>query len=214
MKFYRTNASFKKMKIYALAGIVAVSGIVGVGQKLKNKQEKEERQVKIEQFMEDYDKVYSHVSIQAGDTLYDFAKEEFAKNPEIYYTVYKDINDYIDEIQETNSLGNKNHITSGGVILMPIYQPKQTVVEQAMNDMINAPVEMDYIVQAGDELGYIASTFGTTVDSICRLNHIDKKDFLQCGQTLKIQTTAYKKMQYQDSIEPLDMDVEEQNKIR
>gem|GEM_PF-1032444 len=49
---------------------------------------------------------------------------------------------------------------------------------------------VEYIVQAGDDLGLIASKFGVTVDDIVRANGLSNPNFIYVGQKLVIPTTS------------------------
>lgn len=57
----------------------------------------------------------------------------------------------------------------------------------------SAPVAreaLEYIVQAGDDLGLIASKFGVTVDDIVRANGLSNPNFIYVGQKLVIPATS------------------------
>ncbi len=43
-----------------------------------------------------------------------------------------------------------------------------------------------YAVRSGDSLSKIAGRYGTTVDNLCRLNHLNKQSVLQIGQKIRV----------------------------
>ena len=48
------------------------------------------------------------------------------------------------------------------------------------------PTVITYVVQAGDVLGIIAQSCGTTVEAIAKANGISDLDFIRIGQELVI----------------------------
>lgn len=48
------------------------------------------------------------------------------------------------------------------------------------------PLDITYVVQAGDILSTIADSYGVTVESIIAINDLDDPDFLSIGQVLRI----------------------------
>lgn len=57
---------------------------------------------------------------------------------------------------------------------------------EATYNAMNAPTYVYYTVVSGDYLGKIANKYNTTVDNLCKLNHINSTDVLNIGQKLRV----------------------------
>lgn len=102
-------------------------------------------------------------TIQWGDTLYSLAAR--------YGTT-------VEAIMALNpSLTSPDQIQAGMQVKIP---------KGAGGIAPTAREELEYIVQAGDDLGLIASKFGVTVEDIVRANGLTNPNFIYVGQKLVI----------------------------
>lgn len=70
----------------------------------------------------------------------------------------------------------------------PIVAPTQPLLQVTPTPAATEEVDgaQEYVVQAGDSLGAIATQFGVTVDAIVEANDIANPDLIQPGDTLTI----------------------------
>jgi len=104
-------------------------------------------------------------TIQRGDTLYSLAAR---------------YNTSVEAISALNNISRPDEIQAGMQIKMPKSgsAPAQTGTTPATTS--------EYIVQAGDDLGSIASRFNVTADAIVKANGLANPDFIYVGQKLVI----------------------------
>lgn len=67
---------------------------------------------------ENYDKIYSSIIVEKGQTLTDIAKQVYEKYPEEVKKI-KSLNDVINEIVQTNHIQDLNEIRSGQKLIIP-----------------------------------------------------------------------------------------------
>lgn len=103
--------------------------------------------------------------VQSGDTLYSLAAR--------YGTT-------VEAIMALNpTLSTPEQLQAGTQIKLPQGEAGTTPI---------AGGGVEYIVQAGDDLGLIASKFGVSMDDIVRANGLENPDFIYVGQKLIIPT--------------------------
>ena len=111
-------------------------------------------------------------TVQQGDTLGDIAVK-FNASPI--------------EIIEANNLENPDALIVGSVLLIPGYTEEETSAPAGeVGGVPTAGETVTYIVQPGDTLGTIASSFGVEPESIATANNITNRNLLRVGQKLVI----------------------------
>ncbi len=118
-------------------------------------------------------------TIVAGDTWYSLAKKN---------------NITIEQLRAANPVdGKKNDVYAGKTILIPVYgkAPANSAPAAVASKPVAAPsskTPKTYTVVSGDTLYRIANKNKVSVDTILKLNNIDKKDAgkIRVGQQLKL----------------------------
>lgn len=105
--------------------------------------------------------------VQPGDTLAKIAAQ---------------FNTTVEDIVKLNNIDNPNLIFTGQLLLIPL-EPIPTPSPSPTPEPIPT---ITYTVQPGDTLYKIAQKFGTSVDTLSKLNSIKDPDLIYPGQTLLI----------------------------
>jgi LysM repeat protein len=95
------------------------------------------------------------------------------------------------DIIEANDLENPDALIVGSVLLIPDYVDEQASTDASgtggqPSGVPTVGEEVTYIVQPGDSLGTIASSFGVKADAIATANNITNRNLLRAGQKLII----------------------------
>ena len=125
------------------------------------------------------------ITIQRGDTLSKLAIE---------------YNTTVQRLVELNNIQNPNLIYAGATLIVPSGEKVED------SDGNSTSGQTIYIVQRGDTLNQIASSFGTTAIAIAKENNIRNINLIFVGQRLIIPTNRYDlnhtiyKIQYGDTL--------------
>ncbi len=107
--------------------------------------------------------------VQRGDTLWSIAQKYKTS-----VSVLRTLNDIEDDI-----------INVGQTLFVPLVEDDIREIEL---DVLDIPIIVRYTVQRGDTLTSIVNRYGTTVDTIMRINNLES-DFLRVGQELFVPRT-------------------------
>ena len=113
-------------------------------------------------------------TVQSGDTLSGIANK-FGTNYET--------------LAQLNSISNPNRIYVGQVLKLSA-NSNTTTNNHNTNTTTNNSSTGTYTVKAGDSLSAIASHFGTSYESLARLNNISNPNRIYVGQVLKLNASS------------------------
>ena len=91
---------------------------------------------------------------------------------------------------QLNSISNPNRIYVGQVLKLST-NSNTTTNNHNTNTTTNNSSTGTYTVKAGDSLSAIASHFGTSYESLARLNNISNPNHIYVGQTLNLGASGY-----------------------
>ena len=109
-------------------------------------------------------------SIMKNYGLNGFTKEKEESNTNTLTTPKKSVEEVAKEIIEAIKISGYSH----------------TEIQNKINELMNEPKTITYIVKAGDTLTKIAAKYGTTVEKIARDNNIKNANLITVGQKLII----------------------------
>jgi lysozyme len=92
------------------------------------------------------------------------------KNGDTLSDIANQFNTTIDYLVNVNNITNRNLIYVGQVLKVPMFIP---------------PL-VDYVIQNGDNLTSIATTFHTTVDYLVKINNIANPNLIYVGKSIKV----------------------------
>jgi len=93
-------------------------------------------------------------------------------------------------ISESNNLKRRSRIYAGKTLIVPVPLDRDYSASRSKKNRVYAADGSVYTVTAGDTMWDIARAFGTTVNSLRRINYIGRGSRIYVGQKLKIPSNA------------------------
>ena len=110
------------------------------------------------------------------------------KPGESLWTIAQNYHISLNELTQANSLGNKENLSIGQIIKIPLKNREDNIQEEIANKPEKIPGYecIEHIVIKGESISTIAQKYRLPVETICQLNQISQKDYIFPGQRLTI----------------------------
>lgn len=135
---------------------------------------------------------YSGISTTLNQEFRDSVRETdyTVKAGENLWTIAQNYQVSLSDLSKINNLENEEKLSIGQIIKIPIPgRSKDSVGEDESFDDDKIQYDLvEHIVESGENISLIAQRYHISVETICKLNNINKEDYVYPGQRIKIKT--------------------------